>query len=152
MFFNKSVTLLLTAALCTSASEVASKDLSTTVSERQTGFKAMGRSMKTIGKALRKGDGSSDAVSQAGATIVSEAVKIGGWFPAGSGIDDGLDTDALNYIWKNSEKFNTVTEQLNQAAAALVTAIDGGDTGQVDLAYKATKDACSACHRSFRAD
>ncbi len=145
------ITLACAAIMVTSALSV-SADNGSVVQERQEGFETMGRAFKAM-RAMQK-DGATDnpRFVDAAEAIAERSKLIAGWFPAGTGIDDGADTDALNYIWKNAEKFARLTANIETETDALVAAAKSGDAEAIASAIDSTKDACSACHKSFRAD
>ncbi|MEM1402728.1 MAG: cytochrome c [Pseudomonadota bacterium] len=122
------------------------------VLERQEGFETMGRAFKAM-RAMQK-DGAADnpRFVDAAEAIAERSKLIADWFPAGTGIDDGADTDALNYIWKNAEKFARLTADIEIEAEGLVAAARSGDVELIASAIESTRGACSACHKSFRAD
>lgn len=125
---------------------------STVVQERQEGFKTMGRAFKAVAAMAKQGATDNPRIVEAAEAISNRSQLISGWFPEGTGIDDGADTDALNYIWKNSDKFQRLTKDIEVQTSALLSAARSGDANLIASAIKSTKDACSACHKSFRAD
>ncbi len=143
---------VLTALIFLGAHGTHADALTEAVEARQEGFKVMGRSMKALKKALKTMQPGEPSIVAASQAIADNAQHIAEWFPAGSGYDDGMDTDALDYIWENPEKFNGATTAMMTTADALLQASKNGDAGQFKQAFMATKDACSDCHRSFRAD
>lgn len=122
------------------------------VQERQEGFKTMGRAFKALASMAKEGETDNPRLIEAAEAISKRSQLIPDWFPEGTGIDDGADTDALNYIWKNSEKFQRLSNDIESHTSALLTAARSGDADLIASAIKSTKDACSACHKSFRAD
>ena len=120
------------------------------IEQRQEGFKTMGKSIKAIRNAMKSGATNTDDVKQAALAIQSQAGKIAEWFPAGSGAESGVATDALPYIWKNTEKFDRITQELIAASAELVSVTAAGE--DVNGAFRATAKTCKGCHQSYRAD
>ncbi|BFM08833.1 c-type cytochrome [Halioxenophilus aromaticivorans] len=118
--------------------------------QRQAGFKTMGKSVKAIRNALKAGDTTTPAVKDAAAAINQEASQLAQWFPEGSGPESGLSTDALPYIWKNTEKFQRISQDLISASAELVSALDAG--ADIDAPFKTVLKTCKGCHQSYRAD
>lgn len=143
---------LLAISLLLSSATTFAEDFTELVSERQQGFKVMGRNMKVLKNHIKKGDFGSQALSVSAGAIADEVAKISGWFPAGSGMDAGYDSDALSYIWKNNKKFQALTLDMGPAVDGLIAALESGEGEKITRALKASAKACSACHRSFRAD
>ena len=79
------------------------------VHARHEHFEDMGAATKVFRDQLR-GDAPFDTPTQveAASVIVVLAPQITTWFPTGSGPDDGYDTDALAYIWRNRAKFDRI--------------------------------------------
>ncbi len=119
---------------------------------RQQNFKEMGRAMKFFRDELRRDKPDTAKLSAAADVIANFAGDIAAWFPPGSGPESGIDTDALEYIWKNTEKFSLLDQQLVPAANALQAATSTGDRTAILKQVQEVGSACKACHKSFRAD
>lgn len=119
---------------------------------RQQGFKKMGAAIKTCRDELRASEPDQAKLLAAAQSLDALADKIGDWFPTGTGPDTGIKTDALPYIWKNPEKFTSISAQLPPATQDLLAAVAANDKSALATQVKAVIDVCSACHRSFRAD
>jgi cytochrome c556 len=70
-------------------------------------------------------------------------------FPAGS--DSGHNTKALPAIWTDMAGFQKAASDLGDAAGKLAAAAKSGDAEEVAIQVKAVGDACTACHKQFRA-
>jgi len=108
--------------------------------------------MKVFRNELRSDSPDNEAMKSAADVVASYADQISGWFPAGSGPESGLETDALSYIWKNTEKFSRLSAEIVPASTALVAAVSGKDQATIISQVGATGKACKSCHDSFRAD
>ena len=137
-------------AITSFAAEVSSA--ADVIDTRQHGFKKMGGAMKVFRTQLREDTPDANAMSAAADTIALYAKDVSTWFPEGSGADSGLDTDALDYIWKNPTKFDGYSQALVRTSQQLVEAVASNDKGSIKAAVVAVKDSCSDCHSSFRAD
>lgn len=150
------ITRYLLCALCLMAlvPVVAEGDDSASLIEtRQEKFKEMGRAMKFMRDGMRRESPPPTAQMQAATeVIVTYAGTIGDWFPPGSGSGAGAETDALDYIWKNNEKFRRLDQSLLPAAQALSQAISGGDSTAIRRQMREVALNCKSCHDSFRAD
>ncbi|HUB11605.1 MAG TPA: cytochrome c [Acetobacteraceae bacterium] len=89
-------------------------------------------------------------------TLQKPAEAIARWmklfpsmFPPGS--DKGGNTKALPAVWTDTAGFQKDADALVQAATALATAAKADDAAAVAAQIKAMGDACSACHKAFRA-
>jgi len=123
-----------------------------TIETRQQGFKKIGKAMKTIVDQLK-----TDAPNTATMTAAAEAISSGApqviqWFPAGSGPEAGVETDALPYIWKDRAKFDSTADRLVAESKKLSAVLAGTDLAAVRAQANAVGEVCSSCHHSFRAD
>lgn len=68
-------------------------------------------------------------------------------FPAGSNVGE---SEALPAIWENPEDFAAAIDKAQAAAAAFVTAAEGGDESAVGGAFRNVGMSCRGCHDNFR--
>jgi cytochrome c556 len=134
------------------ASESNDASVQGVIETRRSGFKKMGAAMKSIATELK-----TDAPDVAKITAAAQAVTAGAkeqphWFPAGSGPESGLDTDALPHIWKDTVKFSALSSQLGVEAGNFSAALGGKDVATLRTQFKVLSDVCATCHKSFRAD
>ena len=123
------------------------------VHDRHENFEDMGAAFKVIRDALRSGEAlDMAALSDAADVMVGFAPQIPEWFPAGSGPQDGYETDALAYIWRNNEKFASLAADMVPATEALKVAVASGEQGAIVEQFSALGKNCKGCHDSFRAD
>jgi cytochrome c556 len=147
-----SATLLALFAIGVAVASESNDTVQSVIEARRSGFKKMGAAMKSIAGELK-----SDAPDVAKMATAAQAVGIGakeqpGWFPAGSGPESGLDTDALPHIWKDTAKFAALSSQLGVEAGNLTATLAGKDVAAIRTQFKVLSDVCSTCHKSFRAD
>jgi cytochrome c556 len=123
------------------------------VHDRHENFEEIGDAFKVFRDQLR-GDAPEDfaALDTAADVVVGYAPQIPDWFPAGSGPQDGYDTDALANIWDDWNTFASRAADLPPRAEALKAAVGTGEMSQVLDAFRATGGACKACHDDFRAE
>ena len=124
----------------------------TVIETRKTGLKKMGAAMKAMSTQLKSGAPDSTVMTTAAQAISTGAQLQPEWFPAGSGPESGVETDALAHIWKDRAKFDSLTNQLIAESKKLTTVIGGNDTAAIGAQMKVVGEVCGACHRSFRAD
>lgn len=133
-----------------SADVAGTSDLSpaAAVEARQAGFKKMGASLKAITEQLKAASPDLASLNAPTQTLVSFAEKVPHWFPAGS----GADTDALPNIWTDRARFDSLAADALVEAKTLSATIARNDVEAARAQARRTAAACSACHRSFRAD
>ena len=68
-------------------------------------------------------------------------------FPEGTGAGK---TDAKPEIWENWSDFEARAGESQQAAQALLDAVEAGDGAAIDARFGELTDTCKACHRPFR--
>lgn len=141
--------LLLIEALLFTASASAQQPI---IAERKEGFKAMGGAMKALAGELKKDTPNAATMAAAAAKLAATAEKIPAWFPEGSGVESGVETDALPYIWKTKDKFNSINDKLIIDTKALAAATSGSDIAAIKKQLLVVKDTCSSCHESYRKD
>lgn len=122
------------------------------VEARRAGFKKMGSAMRFINDQLKTPEPDLARMGNAAADLVGLSAKVVHWFPAGTGAANGFDTDALDYIWKQREKFDELAARFGKEAAVLAASLSGGDVAAVRTQARGVGAVCSDCHRSFRAD
>ena len=153
-----SVAVALAAVLATASVRVASALDSAApaapdiIQARQSGFKKMGAAMKLITEQLK-----SDAPDLPKITAAAQAISTGArdqpsWFPAGSGPESGVETDALPHIWQDAAKFAALSNQLGIESATFSAAVASNDVVAIRTRFKSLADVCSTSHKSFRAD
>jgi len=117
---------------------------------RHESFEAMGDAFKQAGDAMKQ-DAPDMAVVQSAATKINAmAPKLPGWFPAGSGPDDGIRTEALQAVWTKPEEFRQAAQKFADEAARFEAAAKGGDKAAVGAAMQSLGGACKGCHEKFR--
>jgi cytochrome c556 len=122
------------------------------IETRRQGFKKMGAAMKAIVDQLKSDAPDNARMAAAAQAIGSVAEAQRHWFPAGSGVEAGTETDALPHIWKDREKFDSIANRLISESKTLAVAMSGNDLAAIRAQVKVVGDVCSTCHRSFRAD
>jgi cytochrome c556 len=139
-------------AIATASEAQATPSPQTVIETRQAGFKKMGAAMKAIVEQLKSAAPDNARMVAAADAIHSGAQAQLSWFPDGTGPEAGMQTDALPYIWKERAKFDSLANRLIGEVKTLSTALSGNDLAAVRAQVKVVSDACSTCHRSFRAD
>lgn len=120
-----------------------------TIKARQQGFKALGAASKTIRDELRDG-GDAQKIRAAAIDIRKAADAIAAWFPAGTGPEAGVKTEAKAEIWKDAAGFAKAREAFVREAQRYVQLADAGDIAGLNEANKALGQTCKGCHDSYR--
>lgn len=134
------------------ASEVTAPSAQDVIDARRSGFKKMGAAMKSIAEQLKTATPDLAKMTAAAQAIDAGARNQPSWFPAGSGPESGLETDALPHIWQDTSKFAALSSQLGAESGKFTTAITSKDIAIIRTQFKALSEVCSTCHKSFRAD
>jgi cytochrome c556 len=151
LFLLAGLCALTAGAVCASTADNASSP-QTVIETRRATFKKMGAAMKAIVEQL-KSDAPDSARMVAAAQVISAgAEELPRWFPAGTGPEAGVETDALPYIWQERAKFDSLVNRLLPESKTMVAAISGKDLAAIKAQVKAVSEVCSTCHHSFRAD
>ena len=120
--------------------------------QRHEDFEAMGAAMKSAGDELKAAAPDMAKLKAAAATLNGFAPKLPGWFPVGSGPQDGIKTDALAAVWTDAAGFAVAADKLKGAAAAFDAAAQGGDKAAIGAAMQALGASCKGCHDKFKAE
>jgi cytochrome c556 len=118
--------------------------------QRHEDFEAIGEAMKTAGDELKAAAPDMVKITAAAATINGFAPKIPSWFPAGSGPQDGIKTDALAAVWTDAAGFAAAADKFKGAALAFDVAAQTGNKAAIGAAMQALGGACKGCHDKFR--
>lgn len=145
------VALMISAMLAACGEQAATTDKPDSPGEiaaeaRHEKFESIGDSFKVINQEAKKPAPDAALIKARAAEIATLAEELPTWFPAGSGPQDGVKTDALEAVWTDQAKFAERAEGLKVASAALR---DSDDASVVANAGKLGA-ACKACHDSFR--
>ncbi|KCZ88053.1 c-type cytochrome [Hyphomonas jannaschiana] len=119
---------------------------------RQGQLKKLGKAFKTISDQLKASEPDMAAIQAAAASVPVESEGMADWFPAGTGPDSGVKTDALPAIWEEPDLFTEKLSDFQMAAGALATAAETGDLAVIAPAFATTGGTCKSCHEKFRAD
>jgi cytochrome c556 len=120
------------------------------IETRQTNLKDMGAAFKTISDETKKGSPDMAAITGAAERVKAHATEIGNWFPAGTGPEAGIKTEALAKIWEDRATFDAAVIKLQDEAGKLQAAAASGDAAAVKAQFPATGGACKNCHDTFR--
>lgn len=122
------------------------------IKARQAQLKKFGGAFKAINDQLKASSPDLAAIQAAAASLPVEAATMADWFPAGSGPESGIETDALAKIWETRADFDQKMADFQAAAANLNTVAQGGDLAAIGAAFGATGGTCKGCHDDYRLD
>lgn len=123
------------------------------IEARQQGFKNLGRTFKGLNDELKKGEPDAAVVTAAVATLNELSEDLPSWFPAGTGPDAGVETEALAVIWEDPEGFATKVEDFQKAVDVMEAALSEGGLEQISAASaRPIGAACGSCHKKYRLD
>ena len=120
------------------------------IETRQKNLKELGAAMKTVGDQMKSGAPSLDEIRPAVQTIKTHAAEIGTWFPAGTGPESGIKTEALPKIWEDQAGFQAAAQKLSDEANKLSDVATGDDLAAIGAQVGATGGACKNCHDNYR--
>jgi cytochrome c556 len=142
---------LLAAALMAGGAIATAAAPADTIKARQANFKKMGGAMKALKEEL--GGGADKAKLLAAARTLAATAKLqGALFPAGTGPEAGVKTDALPAIWAQKPAFAAAAGKLVTETDKLAGIAGSGDTAAVLAQFKVVGGTCAACHKQFRAE
>jgi len=113
-------------------------------------FHQVGRAMKGAGDELKKPEPSMTDLKAFAATLDKLAPELPTHFPAGSGPDSGVKTEAKADIWSRPADFQKAADAFAAAAHGFNAAAQTGDVNATRTARMALGKTCGACHDSFR--
>ncbi|MEL6486173.1 MAG: cytochrome c [Pseudomonadota bacterium] len=122
------------------------------VEERQANFKSIGKAFKAIRTQLEGDSPDMAAIATAATDLNAAALKIEGYFPEGTSVDNGYDTEALATIWEKPDEFAEAHQRLVDASAQMITLAEGGDVAAIGDQVGAIGGSCKNCHDTFRLD
>lgn len=123
------------------------------IETRQNNYRDLGGALKSIDDQLRRGK-----IVKTLAVRYAEQLKeladlqhAQEWFPAGTGPDSGIETEAKQEIWTRPEEFNKFRHALPAAAAKLDQLIvSDASIDAIKAQHKAVGKVCAGCHKIYR--
>jgi cytochrome c556 len=118
--------------------------------QRHAHFETIGRAFKGVQDQLKRRPVNLAAVRNTSAVLATLASRTKTWFPAGSGPQHGVKTDALPAAWTNRPELDRQADRFAAAASSLAAAAELGDIPRLQAAVRTTGEACKGCHDQFR--
>jgi cytochrome c556 len=122
----------------------------TAAHDRHVRFETVGRAFKGVQDQLKRRPVNLAAVRNTSAVLAALASRTKTWFPAGSGPQSGVKTDALPAAWTNRPELDRLADRFAAAADSLAAAAELGDVDKIKTAARATGESCKSCHDQFR--
>lgn len=120
---------------------------------RHDNFEAISDSFKVIRTQLEGDAPDFAAMETAAADINTRLQRIPDYFPEGTSVEAGYDTEALATIWEKPEEFAAATQSAITESEAMMAAVASGDAAAVGAQVgKLGGQGCKNCHDSFRLD
>ena len=119
--------------------------------ERHEGMEQIGKSTKTIRRALDSSSPDIAEIRKASAKIADLSVKSANWFPQGTGPDVGK-TGAKPEIWQSHDDFLAKDRDFAAAAKAFNAVAAGGNIDAIKSGFADLGKTCKACHDKYRSD
>jgi cytochrome c556 len=120
------------------------------VQVRVAGLKEMGAAFKHAMDGLRSKAPQMILIQQSARTIKTHSQSMYSWFPAGSGPQRGLKTEAKPEIWTKPAEFRAALDGLSRAADTFQSAAMAGNPDAVRAAARSLGGSCKTCHDQFR--
>jgi cytochrome c556 len=117
------------------------------IEKRQKAMKGNSADVKAIKGAVESKDYAT--IETKAKDIMGTAEKIPSLFPKGSTAGK---TKATPAIWEKSDEFAKSAKNLSKASGELASAAKSKDDSAVAEKFKAVGEACSSCHKAFRAE
>ena len=132
---------------CLLPQAAAETDVKGTIQYRQNYMNAIGGHTGAI-RRLKDGRFSAEGHLQMHTDALSRLTRdIALLFPEGTGTGK---TDAKPEIWENWSDFELRAAESQQAAQAMLDAVQSGNMAEIDTRFGELTQTCKACHKPFR--
>ena len=122
------------------------------VKSRVASLRELGAAFKNVNDELKGGSPQIYIIQLSARQINSAARQQYGWFPAGSGPQPGVKTNAKREIWAQAAQFKAGQDAFAAQAAAFAKVAASGDMNAIRVQTKKLGATCTACHRAYRVD
>ena len=120
------------------------------VKARQKGLKALGAAFKTIRDELKGDSPDAAKIREASAQITQAGSAIDKWFPAGTGPDSGVKTDAKPEVWTDPAGFATARDAFVREANKWAQLGNSTDASAWKEGAASLGQSCKGCHDKYR--
>lgn len=122
-------------------------DVAAFMKQRHENYEDIGKNMKVLQDNMKAAAPDMPAVTAAATAIKGYADQMGGWFPAGTGPESGIKTEAKANIWTERATFDAAVAKLQEESGKLAAVTDAAG---FKAQFPATGLACKGCHDQFR--
>jgi cytochrome c556 len=122
-------------------------DIPAFMKTRHENYEDLGKNFKTLMDATKVDAPDMAAVTAAAAKVKEYADLMPTWFPAGTGPESGIETEAKANIWTDRATFDAAIVRLQGEATKLAAVTDAAG---LKAQFPATGGACKNCHDTFR--
>jgi cytochrome c556 len=122
-------------------------DIPAFMKARHENYEDLGKNFKTLMDATKVDAPDMAAVTAAAAKVKEYADLMPTWFPAGTGPESGIETEAKANIWTDRATFDAAIVRLQGEATKLAAVTDAAG---LKAQFPATGGACKNCHDTFR--
>ena len=122
-------------------------DIPAFMKTRHENYEDLGKNFKVLMDATKVDAPDMAAVTAAAAKVKEYADQMPTWFPAGTGPESGIETEAKAEIWTDRATFDAAIVRLQGEAAKLAAVTDAAG---LKAQFPATGGACKNCHDKFR--
>jgi cytochrome c556 len=120
------------------------------IEARQHNMKDLGGAFKAVNDQLKLPEPQLEAIRLAAQEIRNHAQEVANWFPAGTGPESGVKTDATAKIWTDQPGFTAVAATFNTEAGKLADLTVADDLAAIGAQAQIAGAACKACHDAYR--
>lgn len=122
-------------------------DLAAFMKARHDNYEMLGANMKVLQDNFRSETPDMAAAGAAAVNVKAFADAMGDWFPAGTGPDSGIESEAKANIWSDRAGFDAAHARMKDEAGKLAAV---SDAAGFKAQFPATGLACKNCHDTFR--
>lgn len=120
------------------------------VKARQQSLKTLGAAFKAIRDELKTDSPDAAKIRKASADITQAAGAIDKWFPAGTGPDSGVKTDAKAEVWTDPAGFASAREAFVREAHKWAQLGNSTDAAAWKEGAASLGQSCKGCHDKYR--
>ncbi len=139
------------AFLVVAGGALAQPDKAAFMKERHHHFHEIGAAFKGVLDEFKKPDPSVAEIAKYTAVIDTLAPQVPSWFPAGTGPESGIKTQALATIWQKPDEFKKDAAAFAVAAHTINADAQAGKLDAVRADINPLGQSCKSCHETFRA-
>ena len=140
--------LVLAGAVAGTFAAASAQDAKSVYEKRVAAMRSNGQQAGAINRFLRGEAEFGPAIIAAAEQLDANAKIYPTLFTAGSAVEGSR---AKPEIWTNAADFQTKLVAFQTAAAALATAVKGGDKAQIQAAFGPVGASCGGCHQAYQA-